>query len=112
MEQVDGIREVLSERYDEPLLFLTEEMYDSCIIGVVSLPTGSTVVAYDADKCIHAIYLDIKSTREEDGEDEDPDYDDYTSALDHFTFNVSGSYIGDETPIFIERCNDAGESIS
>jgi hypothetical protein len=66
---------------------LVADGFDSAIIGIASRCGSPDVVAYDYDKCITALIV-------EQGMDD-------IEAVEHFEYNVIGSYEGDRTPIFI-----------
>jgi len=70
---------------DEGALFA--DGFDDAIIGVARGFGESPVVAYDRAKCIEILMQDMP-------EDE---------AEEFFSFNVIGAYVGESTPIFIER---------
>jgi hypothetical protein len=73
--------------YNEDILFLTEEEYDEALVGVASNFNSYYVACYDEDKCIQIIQnLDNIS---------------YDDAVEYFEVNVKGSYMGDNSPIFI-----------
>ena len=65
--------------------FLTADGFDEAIVGV---DENSMRIIYSVQKC-----LDILQGQ---GMDE-------TEALEYFSYNVSGAYMGDKTPIW---CND------
>jgi len=75
-------REKLQEMCDEQLWFA--DGYDDAIIGL-DMGSGCKVV-YDYEECIQCLI-------DEGLEPQD--------AYDHFHYNTLGSYIGDETPIYI-----------
>lgn len=79
------IRDVLSEA-NEDMLFLDEEMFDEALVGIVEWSGGVTRALYDKDKCIEVLMAE--GMTEED-------------ALDHFYYNVIGSYVGENTPAFM-----------
>jgi len=77
------VREEVAE-FNEEALFA--DGFDEAVIGV---DTYGRVV-YDYDKCV-----DILMTE---------DYDlEYIDAIEHMDYNVTGSYVGEYTPIFIKR---------
>lgn len=88
-----NVREQLAEQFDEQLLFLDGEGFDACIIGVVEGwgPEQSVVhrVVYDREKLLQAL-MQAAGVDEED-------------ALDYFEFNILGSYVGPQTPVFLSR---------
>ncbi len=65
--------------------FLIADGFDDAVIG---LDEQSGRLVYSISKCIECLVKD--GMTEED-------------ALEHFSFNVSGAYVGDQTPIW---CND------
>jgi hypothetical protein len=64
--------------------------YDEAIIGVAERINLGPVVAYDIDKIIEILKLD-GMTHEE--------------AYEYFEFNIKGAWMGEFTPIFIEKVN-------
>jgi hypothetical protein len=80
-----GIREELVELHDDPeLLFM--DGYDAAIIGVCEQFGRPLVVAYSFDAVIEISMKDGSS---------------YEDALEHFSYNQLGSYMGEHTPVFI-----------
>ena len=63
--------------------FVIATGFDDAIIG---MDEGSMRIIYSIQKCIQILI-------EQDNMSED-------DALEHFDYNVSGSYIGDKTPIW------------
>ncbi|WP_273854045.1 hypothetical protein [Guptibacillus spartinae] len=65
--------------------------FDDAIIGYVQR-CGMMVVLYDARKCIEILVIDEGMTEEE--------------ALDYFSYNVLGAWVGENTPAFafLEDC--------
>lgn len=78
-------RELLSDRYDDKLLFM--DGYDTAICGVISRIGQEPIVCYDTNKVI-SISISMGMSEEE--------------AYEHFDFNQLGSYVGELTPCFIE----------
>jgi len=64
-------------------MFLKADGFDEAVIGVDS---SSRRLVYSVTKCMEILMRDMS---EED-------------ALDHFSFNVSGAYVGEQTPIWCE----------
>jgi hypothetical protein len=73
------IDEILERYQDES--FLKADGFDEAIIGV---DEKEMRLIYSVSKCIEILCRDMS---EED-------------ALEHFDYNVSGSYMGDKTPIW------------
>ena len=75
--------ESILEKYPDET-FLKADGFDDAILGV---DESSMRLIYSISKCIDILMEDMS--------DED--------ALEHFYYNVSGSYIGEQTPIW---CDD------
>jgi len=81
----------MSQKLDEILekypdyTFLKADGFDEAVIGVEE---RSMRLVYSTEKCIDIL---VKEERME-----------YEDALDYFYYNVSGSYVGEQTPIFID----------
>jgi hypothetical protein len=80
-------RDDVVDLYGDDLMFMDPSYFDKAIIGVVT-QFNNTVVCYDKKKVIDIL---IKH----DGMDED-------EALEYFDFNISGAWIGEMTPGFLE----------
>jgi len=76
------IEQIVEQYYDEE--FLKADGFDDAIIGV---DETTMRLIYSVSKCIEILMRDMS---EED-------------AMEYFTFNVSGSYMGEKTPIW---CSD------
>lgn len=76
------IRELLAESNEEMLF---ADGFDEALIGVAERCGMVPVALYDIDKCIE-ILIDEGLTHED--------------AIEHFEFNVLGSYVGENTPMF------------
>ena len=76
------------QSFDGELLLLEPACFDEAIIGVTERAGGMTVVAYDRMTCIEILMRD--------GMDRD-------EAEEFFEFNVCGAWMGDATPVFIDR---------
>jgi hypothetical protein len=73
------IDEILEQYGDET--FLKADGFDEAIIGV---DEATMCLIYSVSKCIEILMRDMS---EED-------------AMEHFSYNVSGSYVGEQTPIW------------
>jgi len=60
--------------------------FDKAIIGVAERCRSENVIAYDANECIQ-ILIDQGMTD--------------TEAVEYFSYNVLGAYVGENTPMFI-----------
>ena len=72
--------DIIIEKYPDEM-FLKADGFDDAIIGV---DETSMRLIYSVSKCIEILMEDM------------PQED----ALDHFGYNVSGSYVGEKTPIW------------
>ena len=70
----------------ETILFA--DGFDDAIMGVGSQFGQDLCVVYDTDKVINILM--------EQGMD-------YAEAMEHFDFNIAGSYVGSQTPIFMYK---------
>jgi len=75
---LDRILEIYA---DEELL--TADVFDGAVIGI---DEKSMRLIYSAEKCIEILIIDQLMTEEE--------------AVEHFEYNVAGSYMGEKTPIW------------
>ena len=91
---VNNIKEWVADYNEEALL---ADGFDSAILGMCERFGNNTVVAYDREKCIEILMDDFAQDINEDEDDEDL----YTMAVEHFDFNVAGSYVGENTPVFL-----------
>lgn len=66
--------------------------FDAAIVGYAERCGQPDLVVYDAERCIAIL-------RERDGMLED-------EAVEFFSFNVSGAWLGAQTPLFLWRSSD------
>jgi hypothetical protein len=84
-------REQLIDQYldgEELFLFLDPEYFDEAIIGVAQNAQGMIAIAYSEPKIIELLIRHDKM---------DPD-----EAVEWFQFNILGSYLGENTPLYID----------
>jgi len=81
------INETLENCLGEDENILLADGFENAFLGI-GRQFGEPVAIYDREKC-----LDILM---EDGMN-------YEEANDYFSFNVEGSYVGEQTPIFLEK---------
>jgi len=67
---------------------LTADGFDEAILGVARRACKNDVVAYDVDLCIQELMKEGLSCED---------------AVDHFEYNVVGGWVGEGTPIFVQR---------
>lgn len=77
------LEEILEKYPDET--FLKADGFDEAIIGVEE---DTMRLVYSTQKCIDILVREHRM--------------DYLDAADYFYYNVSGSYVGEQTPIFID----------
>lgn len=82
------ILEKILDKYGDDQQFLTADGFDDAIIGV---DVNSMRIVYSIDKCIEILILEGMSMQD---------------AIEHMDFNVIGSYVGEQTPIFIYTFNE------
>jgi hypothetical protein len=82
-----SIRQAIAEDYPD-LLVLDPEYFDEAIIGLVQR-IGLDVICYDKDKVIELLCVKEGMT--------------YEDAIEHFEFNIIGSWVGDTTPVFLSK---------
>lgn len=80
----DEICDWLTQYYPDEEFLLADGL-EEAFVGVDD-ETKRTI--YDTDKCLD-IYIEAGMS--------------YEDALEYFEFNVLGCYLGDKTPIFLER---------
>lgn len=83
------VAEKLSEMYDEGLL--QADGYDDCILGVTNDMNGPRRLVYSVSKILVKLEAEM-------ADDEDP----YSSAREHFDYNMAGGYVGPQTPVWVE----------
>lgn len=75
--------EKIVEQYQD-MEILTADGFDDAVIGI---DVNSTRLIYSVEKCINILMEQGMSM---------------TEAVEYFEFNVSGSYVGEKTPIWCE----------
>ena len=75
-----------STSLDEAEEIVLYNQLDEAFVGVVERFGMESIALYDYDKCIE-IYMDDGGT--------------YEDAVEHFGFNVIGTWAGDRTPVFL-----------
>ena len=75
--------EEIIERYEDEV-FLKADGFDDAIIGV---DEQTMRLIYSVSKCIEILMVDM----------------DHIDAIEYFSYNVSGAYVGEKTPIW---CSD------
>lgn len=63
--------------------------FDEAILGVAQRCGQPEIIAYDTEKILEILQARDGMTAEE--------------AVEYFEFNIAGAWVGEETPIFIDR---------
>ena len=85
IEIKDKINYLLSE--DENIVLA--DGFEDAFIGIGRQQFGKPIAIYDRLKCIKILMKDMS---EEEAEE-------------HFQFNTEGAWVGEQTPIFLQRIN-------
>ena len=80
-----NIREQIAEDYPD-LLVLEPSYFDAAIVGLAQR-IGMDVVCYDKEKVLELLCVKEEMT--------------YDEAVEHFEYNIIGSWVGDSTPVFL-----------
>ena len=83
--------EEIRARYTEGEEILSVDGFDDAVIGVMTDFTVPRLV-YSVTRCLEILEEEFKK-------DEDCD-DPATDAMEHFTFNISGADVGENTPVY------------
>jgi hypothetical protein len=81
-----NIRDEISEINPDALLV---DGFDEAIIGMAERINLGPVVAYSVEKIIEILMVRDEMTHED--------------AYEYYMFNIVGSWMGDSTPIFVEK---------
>jgi hypothetical protein len=81
-------RHDIADMYGDELLFLDPEKFDDCIIGVATRCGLPSTVVYDKEK-IAIKFIDEGMSYEE--------------AIEYIAYNIEGAYLGETTPLIMER---------
>lgn len=94
------LRDEIEEINPDALLL---DGFDEAIIGMAERINLGPVVAYDVEKIIEILAIDME-VEDDDLEDGQSIEDVKISmAYEYFYFNIQGAWMGDNTPIFISK---------
>lgn len=82
------IKQIINEFWCDHEIMLADG-FDDALLGVGWSFNKSPSAVYDREKCIKILMKKNKCKRED--------------ADDYFCYNVEGAYVGERTPIFLER---------
>ena len=83
-----SIRDKIAEQFDEDVLLA--HGFDRALLGIGRAANGLAIAVYCRNKCI--------SVLREQGMTE-------WEAEEYFDYNVQSAYVGEQTPMFVERIN-------
>lgn len=84
LEEVSGFLE------DADMSAISADGFDDAILGVATDFNSESRIVYSVTGCINILMQRDGMT--------------YVDALEHFSFNVQGAYIGEQTPIWVDDC--------
>lgn len=91
-------REEIAEINPEALLC---DGFDEAIIGMAERINLGPVVAYDVEKILSILSLDMEVDESDLQEGETIENLKYSMALEYFEYNILGAWMGEFTPVFI-----------
>ena len=91
-------REEIAEINSEALLC---DGFDEAIIGMAERINLGPVVAYDVEKILEILALDMEVEESDLQEGETIENLKYSMALEYFEYNILGAWMGEFTPVFI-----------
>ena len=91
-------REEIAEINPDALLC---DGFDEAIIGMAERINLGPVVAYDVEKMLNILALDMEVEESDLQEGETIEMLKYTMACEYFDYNILGAWMGDFTPVFI-----------
>ena len=80
------VREALEALNEEA--YLLPEEFDTALTGYIKQWNAPIVAVYNAEKIVSVLTSGAEKMSEED-------------AWDHYYFNIEGSYLGENTPLFL-----------
>lgn len=89
MSDRESYKELLAESNDEMLF---SDGFEDALIGICHQFGRPSVAAYDYEKCIRILM-------DRDGMTD-------IEAVEFFEFNVSGAWVGENTPVYIEMVEE------
>ena len=80
-----NIREQIAEDYPD-LLVLEPSYFDAAIVGLAQR-IGMDTICYDKEKVLEILMKEEEMS--------------YEDAVEHFEYNIIGSWVGNSTPVFL-----------
>ena len=94
------IKDLISEFNEEALVC---DGFDDAIIGMAERINLGPVVAYSVEKIIEILMSQSDITEADLDEDETLEGRKYTDAIEYFEYNIKGAWMGEFTPVFVEK---------
>jgi hypothetical protein len=91
MEYVKNLQmgEIKDNQLTEPV-YIKADGFDDCLVGLGFRFGNRGTLVYDQAKVIEKLKQDSKMTEEE--------------AFEYYEFNILGAFVGENMPIFVEKC--------
>jgi len=86
--KINKIKQIINDYWCDHEIMLADG-FDDALVGVGWAFDKSPSAVYDREECIKILMRDNKWKRED--------------AEEYFGYNVEGAFVGDKTPIFLER---------
>jgi hypothetical protein len=83
---IDKIEEILENCLSDDENVLLADGFEDAFLGI-GRKFGEPHAVYDKEKCIQTLMKDMS----------------LEEAEEYFSFNVEGAYVGEQTPIFLEK---------
>jgi hypothetical protein len=77
--------------------------FDDAIIGMAERINLGPVVAYSVEKIIEILMKDMEVSEEDLEDGETIESKKYSDAYEYFEYNIKGAWMGEFTPVFIEK---------
>lgn len=84
--------EQILERFDDEEILIADG-FDAAVIGVCEDFNSPPRLAYSVKKCLEILVADFWVDSEEENVE--------VEAMEYFTYNVSGAYVGEGTPVWV-----------
>jgi len=95
-----SVKETIKEYCEEA--FPMPSQYDKAILGMASRINFGPVVAYDVEKIIEILAIDMEPDADDIEEHGSVEAAKYFLSREYYEFNIIGGYLGEHMPIFVE----------
>lgn len=96
------IAEAIMDKYPDEVLKFADGL-DDAIIGIdVNSFNAKPRIVYSISKCIDILAKDMEVSKSDLEKGETMRDKKYELAREHFEYNVSGGYVGEDTPIWVD----------